>query len=242
MRKIGNLNLYTNKDKVDLAKKVGEDISAFLDKNRKKDILFLLSGGSAFLILDYIKKSSLRENITISVLDERYDITNKNNNFSQLKKTDFFKNAKDAGVKFIDTSIKDDTSENDIEEIFSFGLKKWTKDNPNGIIVATIGVGADGHTSGIMPYPEDKDKFRDLFMSEKWVVFYDASKKNQYAKRITTTITFFKKIDFAFVYIFGKEKKQAFLNMQKEGDIADVPARAILNIDGNLYIDEFLID
>ena len=68
-------------------------------------------------------------------------------------------------------------------------------------------MGPDGYTAGIMPYPKNEYLFNKQFEDEnKWVVSYDAGKKNQYPLRVTTTIPFLKLIDISVMYVVGKEK------------------------------------
>ncbi len=238
MGKIGNLKLNLYKNKADAAKCAADDIFEFL-KNTKQNnqkTLFLVSGGSSFEVLIHLGVEPLSEDVTVSVLDERYDTSNENNNFSQLKKTDFFKKAKEAGVKFIDTSVKKNQTQDELRKYFENELKRWKKENANGKIIATVGVGKDGHTSGIMPYPEDEEEFNRLFEGENWVTAYDASEKNDYPKRVTTTNTFLRKINKIFVFAAGEEKKEVFKKIQEEGSLAEMPARILKELRGEIYL------
>ena len=70
-----------------LEKDIAKAISDCLNKNLDKSILFLVSGGSALRMLDYIDPKSLTPNVTVSLLDERSD----GSNLSALKKTNFHK-------------------------------------------------------------------------------------------------------------------------------------------------------
>jgi len=150
--KIGRLKLHIHKDKEEAVGHAGLDLSDFLEEHKDKDLLFLVSGGSSFSMLEGIPKYVLGKNITISVLDERYDQTNENNNFSQLKKTKFYERAKHAGCHFIDTSVKEGQTQEELADFFEESLRKWLKEHIDGKIIATAGVGADAHTAGIMPF------------------------------------------------------------------------------------------
>ena len=87
-------------------------------------------------------------------------------------------------------------------------LKNWRAENPSGLIIATLGMGLDGHTAGILPYPESADEFHRLFESEAWVCAYNAGNKNPHKERITATLTFLKMVDVAFAFVSGADKKQ----------------------------------
>ncbi len=242
-KKLGNLDIVVEKTSEATAKKLAEDLSLYLDKAKKKrqNVLFLSSGGSALSVLRLIPSDILGDYLTVGILDERYDETNESNNFTQLSKTKFYKNAKDAGCSFVDTSVKKGQTQEELASYFEEELKEWTDKNPTGKIVATIGVGTDGHTSGMMPFPENPRRFSGLFESDRWIVAYNATDKNQFKKRVTTSITFLKMINDVFVLITGEGKVRAFLQMQKEGSLAEIPARILEKLNGSVYIDEVVL-
>jgi len=178
--------------------------------------------------------------LTIGVLDERYDIKGENNNFVQLSQTGFYRKALKSGCAFIDTGVRPGQTQKALADYFEGKLREWRKNNPDGEIIATIGIGPDGHTSGIMPFPEDKDRFDALFNGERWVVAYDAAGKTPYPERVTTTNTFLKLINRAFVFATGREKADALPRMQEDRPVSEVPAAILKELSGNMYIDREL--
>jgi 6-phosphogluconolactonase/glucosamine-6-phosphate isomerase/deaminase len=92
----------------------------------------------------------------------------------------------------------------------------------------------------MMPFPEDKDRFAALFDdgdSEHLVVGYDAGDKNQYSKRVTTTMNLMRKIDTAIAYVMGENKREALTRMLNEtGDTAETPARILKEIPGRVLL------
>lgn len=70
--------------------------------------------------------------------------------------------------------------------------------------------GVDGHTAGIMPYPNEPDRFEQLFVKGKSrYIAYDAGNKNEFPERVTPNIPFLtSKIDYCFAYVVGEEKKK----------------------------------
>ena len=154
MSNLGNLLLHTSLDAESAAKDAAIQISKYIEKARaeNKTILFLTSGGSAFLILEYIKEVALGPDITIGVLDERFDPTNEANQFSRLKDTAFYSTALGKNCKFIDSSVNKWQTLEELAKEFENSLRLWKKENPDSVIIATIGIGSDGHTSGIMPF------------------------------------------------------------------------------------------
>lgn len=202
-----NIKIFQNTDISSVKLAAISALEECLIKNKNKEILLLLSGGSAFSLLT-LNKKYFTNHLTIGVLDERYSTNPHINNFHQLSDTSFFKTAKENGCTFIDTGVNVNESMQDLAFRFEKELKLWKDNNLEGVIVITQGMGADGHTSGIIPFPEDKFLFCTQFENEnKWVVGYDAGKKNPYPLRVTTTIPFLKEVDISIMYVAGNEKK-----------------------------------
>lgn len=256
------MQIQTFKDKEDAARAAGNALSEKILRAHTsgQKILLMLSGGSAFEILDFIYLSlsgtdfidsessslpagaqssaeSMAGDITISVLDERFFDQNSDqksdqsieNNFAQIMQTNFWKHAVAAGCRFIDTRPNGRNMEQ-LSNEFELALREWREQNPNGQILITQGIGKDGHTSGIMPYPESPKFFTSKFASENWVADYDTGDKNKYPLRITTTSTFLKEqVDFSAVFVCGEDKTETFKKFLTSNDIAEneMPAKII---------------
>lgn len=222
-------NIYINysKDLTEVTQNAANAFMSLLKVYSGKSILLLLSGGSAFKILDYVDTELLNSNCTITVLDERYSQDPTINNFSQLTTLSFYTKAQEKECQFIDTRVENGETQQQLAERFQTELKKWRNQNPEGYIIATQGMGQDGHTSGIMPFPEDQEFFNKTFNSENWVVAYDATGKNQFTERVTTTLTFMKLIDVSIFYVTGESKKTVLQEVLQLGSQAEYPARVI---------------
>ncbi len=206
----------------------GEALNELLINNKNTPVLLMLSGGSAFSMLKYADDEGLSENLTISMLDERFSGEPKINNFSQLQKLNFYERALKKHVNFINTLPRSGELMDDMKIRWQLALKNWVDKNLNGKIFAIFGIGADGHTAGIFPYPDDATFFCKNFEKQHWLTGYSATGKNLYPQRITTTFTFFKKIDAAIVYVCGENKKQAFKKFIKgAGQPHELPALGI---------------
>ncbi len=238
---IGNLKLYIRKDKEDAASFFAKDISRKLKEFRdieRRDVLFLSSGGSALGALDRIDESAIGPYLTIGIFDERYDPTNKTSNYAQLRKTDFYQRAVQRGCRLIDTSTQRAQSQEALADFYENELRSWRARHPRGAIMATIGIAIDGHTAGIMPFPEDPGRFHELFERERWIISYDATGKNPLPKRITTTYTFLRYVDLVGIFLVGSEKGPMFKRLLEGDDCALVPGRIIKTLPrGAVYID-----
>lgn len=205
------------------------DKISHLLRELKTPLLLLLSGGSAFEIYDKIDTSVLSNKVTVGMLDERYDFDDTVNNFAQLEKTEFYKKADKQNVEFINTYPTMLETQEELADRFEESLRDWKKENPKGTVIAVVGIGPDGHTSGIMPMPEDKEKFEDLFEQDKWVVGYNTEDKIPFPERVTTTITFMKnEIDNAIVYVSDEKKKDILKKViEKDKPVYEIPGRVI---------------
>ena len=245
LQSIGHLNLYVKPKKDETLTFFARDITQKLKEFReaKKDVLFLSSGGSALQVLDRIDKRVIAPFLTIGIFDERYDPTNRTSNYVQLRKTDFWENAVKRGCRLVDTSTQKKQTQQQLADYYEDELRKWRSRHPYGIIMATFGVALDGHIAGIMPMPEDKERFHDFFEKERWIVAYDTKGKNQFPLRVTTTFTFLQSIDIVGVYLVGKEKGAMFQQLVSGESHAELPGRIIKTLlRGAVYTDQALID
>lgn len=223
--------------KAEIAAFAGERVNTLIESNNQTPIMLMLSGGSALEILHYINQDLLGSNITIVVMDERYSTDKNVNNWAQIEATDFYKNLH-PNVKRINTfpqKVSTGGSETRVETMQELALRMekalrdWKEQNPNGVVIATQGIGPDGHTSGIMPFPEDNDYFDKTFNGPNWVTAYDAGGKNPFPLRITTTLTCLREfVDHSIVHALG-EAKRPFLEsiMNKDKPINEMPAQVI---------------
>lgn len=197
-------------------------------KSGKQNILLLFSGGSAVDILSVLEPvNNIR--VTVSVLDERCDVSPVNNNFDILKNTKFFKKMMELeSTSFIDTSFtKGDDCFEKGEELRD-ALKRWRDGNSDGKVIITQGIGEDGHTAGIMPYPEDGGAFNDLFEKDDFAVAYDAGDRSEFSKRFTVTLPFLREeVDYSLVFAVGKAKRGALRKALSLGKLNEAPARVI---------------
>ncbi len=186
------------------AEGAGISLTRILTDYKTKPILLMVSGGSGFSILEYVSDEVLGPHISLSVLDERFSKNPDVNNLLQLEQTGFFMRAIEKGVKVVQPKITDFDTNLSYSNKFEVILKEWRRNNPEGVIVATMGIGSDGHTAGIFK------NFEDTNHEERWVVGYRVSKElNEHTERVTVTYTFLKEqVDRAIVYASGKEKRK----------------------------------
>jgi 6-phosphogluconolactonase/glucosamine-6-phosphate isomerase/deaminase len=221
-----NFEVLRQADKQSATAEAGEYLNQALIEHKKTPVLLMLSAGSALAILDYVGINALGENLTVCMLDDRFSQDKDVNNFLQLQKTDFYKDALDAEASFFGTLPRSDEGMQDVAARLEKNLLTWREENPAGLIFATLGMGPDGHTAGIFPF-DDPETFDKLFNTPPWTVAYDVGSKHQYNERITTTISFLKTIDLAFALVCGKEKKERLdFVIANKGAAHNIPALA----------------
>lgn len=185
-------------------KRAGEILTEYIRAAGDAPVLLLLSAGSAFDVLAHIKPSVRSPALSIGMLDERYSSDETINNFSQLMGTTFYAEALAAGTHFFDSRIVAGESATDVAHRFEKCLRTWRADHPDGIIIATLGMGGDGHTAGIFPgYVEHLNR------NGAWVEAYEVPLEvNQYTSRITVTPHFLTtEITYAVAYVVGDSKR-----------------------------------
>ncbi|MDD4989342.1 MAG: 6-phosphogluconolactonase [Candidatus Pacebacteria bacterium] len=219
------MKIVFEKEEKILQKKIATALSEILVT--KEPTLLLLASGSALLFLDLIDREALTSNLTVGMVDERYSEDPNINNFAQLKKTKFYATAEKRRVHFFDSQVKKDETLEQYGRRFAENIEDWLRENPKGHLIATFGMGEDGHTAGIFPYPENPEEFRSLFEKNPTATAYDAKNKNMYSLRVTTTYTFIKtKIDKALIYITGEKKRKALARvLSSSGTIEETPGR-----------------
>jgi 6-phosphogluconolactonase/glucosamine-6-phosphate isomerase/deaminase len=213
-------------------------IQNLINNDDDKPLLFMFSGGSCMELLNNFDFEA-KGNVTLTVLDERASNNPTENNFSLLTETDFFKACMDQ-ADFIDTRLNEDEEKEGLALRFEQELRRWKKNNPQGIIIATVGIGTDGHISGIPPMPENSELFNRLFEdTDKWVQPLNADElgwDNPHKERVTTTLPFLKQIDFGVVYVVGENKRIPLQRaLSRDEEYNHIPA-AVLQEMQNVFI------
>lgn len=193
--------------------------------------LFLSSGGSA---LELLKGWTAPPNVTVGVVDERYSDNPLINNRLQLQATGFA-----SGAVTLNSIPRQYETLADFTQRYEEQIRSWMTVNPYSKIIATFGIGVDGHTAGIFPYPEERGKFARCFLeTDRLVAGYQAKGKNQFEKRVTITPALMAIINVGIIYAFGIRKKEAVASfLAKEGDPVITPARLLERISNlTLYV------
>lgn len=221
------LTVTSNPDKAVLKAQAAQEVAGLLVGPHA--VLLLVSGGSALELLTPEILPENCEHLALGVLDERFSADLAINNFSQLAATDFYKTATSHGAQILESIPEDGETVAEFGKRLDEELALWCIRNPEGQVIITQGIGPDGHTAGIFPYPEDPDFFESQFERPKMIVGYNAGVKNKFPERATTTISFLKnKVAHSVVYAVGADKKEALTRVfAAVGSVPETPARVI---------------
>lgn len=225
-----------NKDELPIH--AGKKLFDLLLSVKDKKVLLLLSGGSSLNLLSYVDPLVCGSGVTISVIDERVDINE--SNFNKLLETSFFKKSIKNGALFIDPFVTEGDTYQTVENRLNQSLLSWVNNNKEGIIIATLGMGDDGHIAGIMPFPESESTFYNLFEDTNVLMRgYDAGLKNKFPYRVTSTLSLLKLVNFAVAFISGDSKRNALsLVLQKNKPVNEIPASVLNELQSvDLYTD-----
>ncbi len=235
-KKHNNFDWRVAKDQVKAAKIIGQNISDDLARMGDELVLLLISGGSTLKVLEYIETTDWTK-VTLFFLDERYSIDNSDSNFAQLLQLDWWVKVRDLGVRFVDSRVLPGEDLDVFSRRLDKNLQNWLETNPKGKKIAIMGMGLDGHTAGIFPYPEDPDLFAKLFDNKKFIVSHNVFGKNNFPQRVTTTFCFFDLLDKSYIYVCGEEKREALTKL-KENRLPkhEFPAGIIYNIKDVLLV------
>ncbi len=232
------LELYSVLDFQKGAIEASKALSVAVNAAKPNGVLLLFSGGSPLEILPYLPKDLCDDHVTIGVSDERFSADPTINNFSQVNTKILFK-------KSIDTRVLPEETLEQMGYRFDTALKQWRNENRNGTIIITQGIGLDGHTSGMMPYPENAAYFQSSFLhTDNWAVGYDAKEKNKYPLRVTTTVPFLtQQVDLSVLFVCGNDKQKPLTAvLASDKDIEAVPGRVIHHMKHCLLYTDCTVD
>lgn len=191
-----------------LQKRLEEELTA------SKRVLWLVSGGSnisASVQIMHNLDATITSHLTIMPVDERYGLVDHpDSNIGTLLAAGF--NIKQATLI---TILQPDTSFEATADRFDYIARQAFSSNE--VIIAQLGIGADGHIAGILPDSP-------AVASPDFVAAYSS----QPYQRLTLTDHALKRVSAAYVLAFGEDKKAALEQLAARlVSYADQPAQIL---------------
>lgn len=223
------IDIYRESDIQVLIQSAAEAVATEVSQSGEKGVLLLFSGGSPLEVAKVLPEKIFGPAVTVGVSDERYSTDPAVNNFAQVSDMLWFAAACKKGMQTIDTRPLPNESLVEASVRFDGALKNWKEQYPQGKIIITQGIGLDGHTAGMMPYPENPAFFINTFVkTDRWAVGYDAGEKNKYPLRITTTVPFLLQVDVSVVFVCGEDKKLPIAWVfSEQHDVPEIPGQIL---------------
>jgi 6-phosphogluconolactonase/glucosamine-6-phosphate isomerase/deaminase len=193
-----------------------------------RQVLWLASGGSnipvSVQIMDNISPQ-LRQNLSISLVDERYgEVGHKESNWTQLMEAGFSSDhaallpVLQAGLDFEKTI----TYYNDmITQAFA----------AHDVVIAQLGIGSDGHIAGILPGSPAAAETETLVSGYQSTPY----------QRLTLTFPGLRRISTSYTFAFGNTKHQALMMLKNRSvPPRQQPAQILKQLpEAYVYSDQF---
>jgi len=210
---------------------------------REREVLLLTSGGSALALMEHVDPSLMGPHVCITVLDERWTREAADSNFTCLTTLPSWKGFLDAGATSIDPRPRAGDDLYATAARFDRALKHWHITHRHGTALAIMGIGTDGHTAGILPFPRDPDTFTALFMHRTTCVrgYTVAPEVSPHTQRMSATVTYLlRHVDHTIVYATGAAKRGALhALLDEQAAPHTVPACVLRSLrDVLLYTDQ----
>jgi 6-phosphogluconolactonase/glucosamine-6-phosphate isomerase/deaminase len=187
-----------------------------------KTVLYLSGGSTPKVLYERFATEEKLSPGAVGVVDERYGPKyHEKSNEKMFQETGLLRYLQMRDIPFYPMLIG--KSREETAAAYDEQLRKLNATYPKSI--AILGVGADGHTSGIAPNRPDftnplfEDARKDLLVSE----FDDPT--GYFKERVTTTFLALEHFDLMIIFAFGPEKKKPLELIFSEGKETEIPAR-----------------
>ncbi len=223
-----NLRIERLPDPATAAIEAGRFLSDICSQYAGKPMLLMLAGGSATAVLEHVNPAYLSPDITVTVTDERFSDELDVNNFAVMQSLSFYNRLIEAGSFCISTELLEGETLEQLRARFEKNIREWRSDFPKGTIVGLFGMGADGHTAGMLPGAMDDEAFlaefndSDRLVGALDAVAADKAEGIEYPQRISVTLPFMRDlVDHSVFYISGEKKKPALDRAAGRGSTED---------------------
>lgn len=198
--------------------------------NAGKRTLWLVSGGSCItsecrIATLLAEQDTDFELLTVLPIDERFGPSgHESSNIAALRVRGFEAN----GAKLTDVLSANGDFPSTLAEFDSLASEAFSSSE---MVIACLGIGADGHTAGILPNSPAITDTVSLVVGYEWTDY----------TRLTLGIAALKRIDVAFVFAYGEAKRPALLRLQTNQEtLSELPAKVLYEINDVVVFNDTL--
>lgn len=182
-------------------------------------VTWLVSGGSAITsqvaimqaILHNDPDGMLQHKLTILPVDERFGQYNHSDSNSAQMRNAGFDPGRAGWHDVLQRNLPLDTTVEAYTQLVDHALK-------TSVLIATLGMGADAHTAGILPGSPAIKESGQLVLSYDWADYI----------RMTVSLSVLRQVQVAAVLAYGEAKQQAVLRLQKHNEALSVVPSVVL--------------
>lgn len=195
-------------------------------------VTWFVSGGSAIasqirimqVILRNDPDGKLQQKLMILPVDERFGPYNhSDSNSAQMRNAGF-----DPGRADWHDVLQRNLSLEETVEAYAQLVDHALK---TSVLIATLGMGADAHTAGILPGSPAIDESAEPVLAYKWTDY----------TRMTTSFSVLRQLQVADVLAYGEAKQQALGRLQKRDEpISAVPSMVLYDVPTVTVYNSFL--
>jgi len=247
---VDRLNFSTSTElAVALADRVASELSVAVNE-RGQAVLAVSGGKSSQTFFHYLSRAEIPwENITITLVDERYVPVTSDRSNEKLVRDHLLQHAA-AKARFIGLYNETFTTE---LAAFSAASRVDSLIRPFDVVI--LGMGEDGHTASLFPRG---DRLKQAINPESRALVLPIHAKSAAEPRLTMTLPVLVSARFIALHIEGETKLAVFEQALMPGEDCDMPIRAVLKNashpvqvywspapikhDGSLEFDQLLTD
>lgn len=219
------------------AQALGERVTEIIN-HHEGDLVCILSGGSALDVIEFIQPIYKSECRTIFIMgDERVSGVASENNYLQLKN-------RYQGFRILDRTI--DTSMRAGEDVIEFSnriqkeIEKNISESKNLKIISILGIGGDGHTSGI--FPMERKAFLDTYQDDQTYVPVTLDSLELNFRASLTPNWILTNVSELLVYAAGQSKLDIlYMMISEDKSLHERPAELIKqHVNAHIYTDQVI--
>lgn len=195
-------------------------------------VTWFVSGGSAIAsqaailqtILQHDTGGTLQRKLTILPVDERYGpYDHADSNSAQLRSVGF-----EPGAAQWHDVLEHGSSLEGVRHVYAELVERSLVQDT---LVATLGMGADGHTAGILPDSPALADTQEPVIAYPWTDY----------TRLTTSLRVLRQLQAAYVLAYGDAKHDALLKLQsRQDDLSAVPALVLYDVPSVTVYNSFI--